>query len=76
MYPFESSNYFGVFIVRQDGKIYVPYAAAKSGAHTGFGDGIVTDRGPNRSDISRSTTRTVPMTISPNGKYCAIKLKN
>ena len=75
LYAFETENHFGVFVIRQDGKIYVPYAARKN-TYTGFGDGMIADRGPDRTDISRSNLRTVQMAVSPNGRYAALKLKS
>ena len=63
-----------MFIVRNDGSIYVPFAAEKasSAGRGGFGDGIF----QNKSDSQQnSILRTVQMTVSPDGKTAAMKLK-
>lgn len=72
LYAFQSSTHFGVFVVRKNGDIYVPVAfnMAASGFR-GFGDGHLQPRNP---DI-RSHQQMVQMTVSPNGRYAAMKLK-
>jgi hypothetical protein len=70
LYGFDSATQFGVFVVRKDGKIYVPFAMNKSGGFTGFGDGCVT---ANRTRTS--AVRTPQITVSPDGKFAAVKVK-
>ena len=39
LYVFDTSGYFGVFIIRKDGRIYVPAAFQKSSSgYVSFGD--------------------------------------
>ena len=73
-YHFESDNRFGVFVVRNDGSIYVPFAAEKStsAGMGGFGDGIFRGKIDGQQN---SILRTVQMAVSPDGKTAAMKLK-
>ncbi len=72
MYPFESANRFGIMVVRENGKIYVPFAYQKNTTFTGFGDGTVEAYSTSARD---AYMRTVQMTISPDGRIGAMKLK-
>jgi hypothetical protein len=71
MYGFENADYFGVFVIRKDSKIYVPFAMHKADSgFTGFGDAVVT------SDRTLSSVfRRPQITVSPDGRYAAAKLK-
>ena len=71
MYFFESNNRFGVFIVRPDSKIYVPFAYQKSFGLQGFGDGMLF----STSYAADSVLRTCQLTVSPDGRVAAMKLK-
>ncbi len=72
LYHFDSANRFGVFIVRNDAKIYVPFAYEKDSSIAGFGDGIF----QSYSTVDQnSALRTVQMTVSPDGRFAAMKLK-
>jgi hypothetical protein len=70
MYGFENASYFGVFIIRKDSKIYVPFALAKSAGYEGFGDAVLTS---NRT--ASGIFRRPQITVSPDGKFAAVKLK-
>jgi hypothetical protein len=74
LYAFESDSRYGLFIIRSDSSVYVPFAMLKNGGAGGggFGDGLFESKvaaGQN------SLLRTVQMTVSPNGRYAAIKIK-
>ena len=71
LYAFESDNYFGIFIVRSDASIMVPFAMQK-GTYNGFGDNIQAPNGGNQ----HSGMRTIQMATSPNGRLAAIKIKS
>lgn len=71
LYGFQSATSFGVFIVREDARIYVPIAIDYSTGYTGFGDGMVEAYG---ADV-HSATQIAQLTISPNGRFGAMKLK-
>jgi hypothetical protein len=72
LYHFESANRFGVFIIREDGKIDVPFAKKKDYTYEGFGDTCLQTKGLDRN----SAFRTVQMTVSPDGRFAAMKLKH
>ena len=70
MYVFESSSYLGVFIVREDSKIYVPAAFNKgSSGFYSFGDGV-----HNPLGSYNSVTRVATFAASPDGRFGAMKL--
>ncbi len=73
-YHFESDNRFGVFIIRSNASIYVPFAMEKSNApgEGGFGDGIFESKIDGQQN---GLMRTVQMTVSPDGRIAAMKLK-
>lgn len=73
-YHFESDNRFGVFIVRPDATVYVPFAMEKSSTagEGGFGDGVFEAKSDSQQN---SLLRTVQMTVSPDGRFAAMKLK-
>ena len=72
LYHFESATRFGVFVIRKDGRVYVPFAYKKDGTLEGFGDGVL----ESKADTDRnSALRTVQMTVSPDGRVAAMKLK-
>jgi hypothetical protein len=75
LYGFDSATEFGIFVVRKDGKIYIPVAFNKSSSgFTGFGDGWVTpDSSTGRSRTS--AIRVPQITVSPDGRFAAMKLK-
>ena len=55
LYHFESANRYGVFIIRDDGKIYVPFAKKKGSTYEGFGDTCLLTKG-----LDPSTARCAP----------------
>jgi len=71
LYGFQTTGRFGVFIVREDGTIYVPIAIDTASGFTGFGDGMVEAYGADQ----HSGTQVAQLTISPNGRFGAMKLK-
>jgi hypothetical protein len=71
LYHFESATHYGVFVIREDGRIYVPYASKKTSTHEGFGDGTTETR--QTSPVS-SIWRMVHMTVSPDGRFAAMKI--
>ena len=71
LYHFESSTHYGMFIIREDGRIYVPYAAKKSTTREGFGDGCSEVLG---APPHNSAFRVVHMTVSPDGRFGAMKV--
>ena len=60
-----------MFIVRTDGRVYVPFAYKKDGNIECFGDGLFETY--STSD-QHSALRTVQMTVSPDGRFAAMKL--
>jgi hypothetical protein len=73
-YAFENDTHFGVFIIRENGKIYVPFAMQK-GAWNGFGDGTFAPlQGTGAGAPTDSTMRTVHLSVSPNGRFAAMKI--
>jgi hypothetical protein len=72
LYHWESASRFGVFIIRADGRISVPFAMEKDSTIAGFGDGVLETK--NNTDRN-SSLRTVQMTVSPDGRFAAMKLK-
>ena len=70
-YHFESERFFGVFIVRPDGKVYVPFAYKKDSNIECFGDGLFETYSTAEQN---SALRTVQMTVSPDGRFAAMKL--
>jgi hypothetical protein len=76
MYPFANSSYFGVFVVRSDASIYVPFAIGTSQSvggltFNGFGDGMLN----THSATGRSQLRIPHMAVSPDGRFAAMKIK-
>ncbi|MFM8979416.1 MAG: hypothetical protein ACKOSS_02990 [Planctomycetia bacterium] len=76
LYPFNNATYFGVFIVRHDSSIYVPFAFRKTLAvggatYTGFGDGVTEAHSAN----GRSQARIPHLAVSPDGRFAAVKVK-
>jgi hypothetical protein len=72
LYAFESLTRFGVFILRRDGTVYVPFAYTKTATYTGFGDGMV--QAITSSGNLNSAMRIAHITISPDGRFAAMKL--
>jgi hypothetical protein len=73
LYAYDRTNEFGFFIVRKDSKIQIPVAFAKpsaGGLYTGFGDGWV-----NSSTGVTQMLRVPQITVSPDGRWAAAKLK-
>ena len=75
LHVFDSSAYFGVFIIRKDGRIYVPAAFQKSSSgYVSFGDnwtqGYTSSAGQTNSAI-----KLPQMTVSPDGRFAAFKLR-
>ncbi len=69
LYAYDKSGEFGFFVVRKDGKIYIPYAHNK-GTYSGMGDAwLVT--GQTRG----GQMRMPQITVSPDGRMAAAKLK-
>ncbi|MGE0190956.1 MAG: hypothetical protein AB7T63_02840 [Planctomycetota bacterium] len=74
LYAFENDSHFGVFIIREDGKIYVPFAMQK-GTWQGFGDNITsTLQGTGAGAPTDSQMRTISFGISPNGRFGVMKI--
>lgn len=76
LYPFANTSYFGVFIVRSDATIYVPFALGTTQnvggqTFTGFGDGCVNAW----AATGRSQLRIPHMAVSPDGRFAAMKIK-
>lgn len=71
LYVFESANRFGIFVLRADASIYVPFAYQKDSTYECFGDGLFM----NSALGVHSAFQTVQMTVSPNGRFAALKLK-
>jgi hypothetical protein len=75
LYAFENDTHFGVFIIREEGKVYVPFAMQK-GTWTGFGDYCQAPlQGTGANAPTDSQMRMVHMTVSPNGRFAAMKIK-
>ena len=76
LYFFENDTHFGVFIIREDARIYVPFAMQK-GSWTGFGDYCQSDLpGTGAGASSSSHMRLAHMAVSPNGRFAAFKIKS
>jgi len=70
LYAFEGGSQLGVFIVREDSKIYLPVVLDKSAGWLTLGDGVSQAKG-----TGHSLTRMCQLTISPDGRFGAMKLK-
>ena len=74
LYPFETSSHIGIFIIRPDGRIYVPVAFNKSSTGwVSFGDAWT--EGYNYPGQSNSAVKIPQMTVSPDGRFAALKLR-
>ena len=74
LHVFDTSTHFGVFIVREDGKLFVPAAFQRStSGYISFGDNWT--YGYRTSTTTHSATRIPQMTVSPDGRIAALKLK-
>ncbi|MEZ6006795.1 MAG: hypothetical protein R3F05_03360 [Planctomycetota bacterium] len=74
LYTFENNTHFGVFVIREDGKVYVPIAMQK-GSWTGFGDYCQAPlQGTGAGASTASHMRMVHMAVSPNGRFAAMKI--
>ncbi|MGE0190958.1 MAG: hypothetical protein AB7T63_02850 [Planctomycetota bacterium] len=72
---FENDTHFGVFIIRDDARIYVPFAMQK-GTWQGFGDYCQSPlNGTGAGASSSSHMRIAHMGVSPNGRFAAFKIK-
>jgi len=70
LYAFDASSYFGIFIIRKDGRIYVPAAFQKStSGYRSFGDNWTSAGQQN------SVNKIPQMTVSPDGRFAALKLR-
>jgi hypothetical protein len=73
LYAYDNDDEFGFFVVRKDGKLQIPVAFRKpsaGGTYTGFGDGWIT------ADRTRpSGVRRPQITVSPDGRFAAVKVK-
>jgi len=74
LYVFDTSAYFGIFIIRKDGRIYVPAAFEKStSGYRSFGDNWT--QGYVSAGSANSVNKIPQMTISPDGRFAAFKLR-
>ena len=65
------NTYFGFYIVRKDGKLYVPFAIDRlTSGFEGFGDAVLTS-----TRTAPSVYRRLQMTVSPDGRIGAVKMK-
>jgi hypothetical protein len=71
LYAFASDDYLGFFILRPDATVYVPAAFDRS-TYNAMGDGWVQD-----SSVSdkNSMLRMPQISISPDGRFAAVKLR-
>lgn len=72
MYAFDNATHFGLFVIRRDASIYIPWATAKGNTASGlsaqkFGDGMVTT-------TSNSNLLVVPLSVSPDGRVGCVKI--
>ncbi|MFM8981143.1 MAG: hypothetical protein ACKOSS_11875, partial [Planctomycetia bacterium] len=70
LYAFEGASQIGVFIVREDSKIYLPVVIDKSTGYVSLGDGVAEAKG-----TGASLSRMCQLTISPDGRFGAMKVK-
>ncbi len=71
---FETTSHIGVFIIRRDGRLYIPAAFSKSGTGwVSFGDNWNEAR--QSPGNSNSGTKIPQMTVSPDGRFAALKLR-
>ncbi len=73
LYVFDAASYFGIFIIRKDGRIYVPAAFSKSGTWSSFGDNWMESYSTSTSQLS--LVKIPQMTVSPDGRFAAFKLR-
>ncbi|MFV1957836.1 MAG: hypothetical protein ACC662_00340, partial [Planctomycetota bacterium] len=71
LYVFDGDDYFGVFLVRSDSRVYVPVAFDKT-TYTNFGDNWSQD---HSSGSTHSMVQIPQMTVSPDGRFAALKLR-
>jgi hypothetical protein len=69
LYGYENSTEFGFFIVRKNSKIYIPFSMAKASTK-GFGDCWCIN-----STAGNSAMRKPQITVSPDGRWAAAKIK-
>ncbi len=73
LYLFDSSSYIGAFIVRPESKVYVPIAFNKSSTgYYSFGDVWV--NAYSNTQTVMSIWKVPQITISPDGRFAALKL--
>jgi hypothetical protein len=73
LYGYDNDDEFGFVIVRKDAKLEIPVAFEKpsaGGDFTGFGDGWVSTNPAHPSGIRRPQ-----ITVSPDGRFAAVKVK-
>ncbi len=74
LHAFDTSTHFGIFIIRKDGRLYVPAAFKKSSSgYASFGDNW--SYGYRGSTTSHSATKIPQMTVSPDGRIAALKVR-
>ncbi len=74
LYAFDSSTHFGIFIIREDGRVYVPAAFDKSSSgFQSFGDNWVSGYSATADQVS--LTKIPQMTVSPDGRFASFKLR-
>ncbi len=69
-YDNPSQAEYGFFVVRKDSRIYIPFSIAKSSSATAFGDGWITS-----TLAAKSMLRKPQITVSPDGRFAAAKIK-
>lgn len=75
MYAFENAGTFGILIVRPDSRLYVPVAFDLSSPYSGFGDSMMQPRPVTGGTPKHGSQRIPHITISPNGRFAAMKLR-
>ncbi len=70
LYAFEGGSNFGFFIIRNDSKIYVPFAVAKGALAQKFGDGHLDSGSPGYLSLFRM----VSLSVSPDGRFATTKV--
>ena len=74
LHVFDTSTHFGVLIVREDGKLFVPAAFERAtSGYTSFGDNWT--YAYRDASTTHSATRIPQMTVSPDGRIAALKLR-
>ncbi len=72
LYAWDSPDYFGVFIIRNDSKIYVPIAFEKGDTWNSFGDNWEEEYDEDTDEMP--VWKIPQMSVTPDGRFAVMKL--